>query len=517
MSSRDGRDPSTVRPCTPMSQNDTEAEQYETKVPARMDRLPWSRFHWLVILALGATWLLDGLEIGLVGAIGPMLTDKSTLGLTSAQVGYTASIYLVGEVCGALLFGWLTDRYGRQKMFFTTMGLYLAGVALTGLSIGFYTFATFRFLAGLGIGGEYSAVYSAIDELIPAEYRGHADLAISGTYWVGAAAASVLTLFFLNSNVVTTGANWRYIFLFGAALALFVLVLRRYVPESPRWLMVHDRPEEAKEVVENVEERVKESEDEYLKEPDDDESMTIQAIGRVPLRRILETVFVDNFQRAVLCCVLFITQAFLYNAIYFTYGLILHQFYNVPKPDTAYYGIAFAAANFIGAIALGRFFDTVGRRPMISGTYSISGILLAITGYLFLNNMLTALTQTLLWCAVFFFATAAASAAYLTVSEIFPMEVRAQAIAVFFAIGQAAGGVVAPALFGNLIGSGKAINVFYGYCIAAGLMLIGAIVEWYWGIDAAQKSLEEVSTPISTFVSESDESDSRPSAEGVDD
>ena len=500
-----------------MSKKYTGAESYETKIPARMDRLPWSRIHWLIILALGATWLLDGLEIGLVGAIGPMLTNKSTLGLTSAQVGYAASIYLIGEVTGALVFGWLTDRYGRQKLFFVTMGIYLCGVALTGLSIGFYTFAIFRFIAGLGIGGEYSAVYSAIDELIPADYRGHADLAISGSYWIGAAAASVITLFVLDSSVITTGANWRYVFGFGAALALLILVLRRYVPQSPRWLMIHGEQGDAEEVVENIEEKVEETTDEELEEPDDDESITIQAIGSISLENLVETVFMDNFQRAVLCCVLFITQAFLYNAIYFTYGLILHQFYGVPKPDTAIYGIAFAAANFIGAITLGRFFDTVGRRPMISGTYSISGILLAITGFLFLNGMLTALTQTILWCVVFFFATAAASAAYLTVSEIFPMEVRAQAIAIFFAIGQAAGGVVAPALFGNLIGSGKAINVFYGYCIAAGLMLIGAIVEWVWGIDAAQKSLEEVSTPISSFTSGSNRSDSPPSPESIDD
>lgn len=484
-----------------MSGNDAENESYETKIPARLDRLPWSRFHWLIILALGATWLLDGLEIGLVGAIGPILTQKSTLGLTSAQVGYAGSTYLMGEVIGALGFGWLTDRYGRQKLFFITMGVYLGGVALTALSIGFYTFAFFRFLAGLGIGGEYSAVYSAIDELIPADYRGHADLVISGSYWIGAAAASVITLFFLDSQILSSGSTWRYVFGFGAALALLILVLRQYVPESPRWLMIHKDREEAEEVVENVEERVEETTDEELEEPDDEESITIQAIGRISLRNLLETVFVDNFQRAMLCCILFITQAFLYNAIYFTYGLILHQFYGVPEANTPVYGIAFAIANFIGALVLGRFFDTVGRRPMISGTYSISGILLTITGFLFLNDMLTALTQTALWCAVFFFATAAASAAYLTVSEIFPMEVRAQAIAVFFAIGQAAGGVVAPALFGNLIESGEPINVFYGYSIAAGLMLLGAIVEWVWGVEAAQKSLEEVSTPISAFMS----------------
>lgn len=279
--------------------------------------------------------------------------------------------------------------------------------------------------------------------------------------------------------------------------------------------MIHKDREEAEEVVENVEDRIEETEDEELEEPDDEESISIQAIGRISLRNLLQTVFVENFQRAVLCCILFITQAFLYNAIYFTYGLILHQFYGIPNSNTPYYGIAFAAANFIGAIALGRFFDTIGRRPMISGTYSLSGILLAITGFLFLNDMLTALTQTVLWCTVFFFATAAASAAYLTVSEIFPMEVRAQAIAVFFAIGQAAGGVVAPALFGNLIESGNPTSVFYGYCIASGLMILGAIVEWVWGIKAAQKSLEEVSTPISAFTGET-EGEGTPSSEDAD-
>ena len=486
-----------------MSQNKPDVESYKTKIPARLDRLPWTRFHWLIIIALGATWLLDGLEVGLVSSVGAVLTQSDTLGLTSQQVGFGASLYLAGEVIGALFFGWLTDLYGRKKLFFVTMGVYLGGVILTGLAIGFYTFALFRFIAGLGIGGEYSAIYSAIDELIPADYRGHADLAISGSYWLGAGSASVLTLFFLDSQVLGAGANWRYVFGFGAILALVVLYLRRYVPESPRWLMIHGQEEEAHDVVNNVEERVKETTDEELEEPDSDESITIQAIGRVSLGNLLTTVFVDNSKRAVLCAVLFITQAFLYNAIYFTYGLILKSFYNVPAAKTPLYGIAFAAANFAGALILGRFFDTVGRRPMISGTYALSGTLLAITGYLFLNNMLTAWTQTLLWCTVFFFATAAASAAYLTVSEIFPMEVRAQAIAIFFAVGQAAGGVVAPALFGTLIGSGEPINVFYGYLVAAGLMLIGALTEWVWGIEAAQKSLEEVSTPLSAFMSDS--------------
>ncbi|HET7325100.1 MAG TPA: MFS transporter, partial [Halococcus sp.] len=419
-------------------------------------------------------------------------------------VGLAASIYLVGEVVGALVFGYLTDLYGRQKMFFITMGIYFVGVALTGLAVGFATFALFRFIAGLGIGGEYSAIYSAIDELIPADYRGHADLAVSGSYWIGAGAASIITLFFLDTQFFGSGANWRYAFGFGAVLALFILFLRRYVPESPRWLMVHGEGEDAEEVVSGIEDTVAEETGAELEEPDDSESMSMRPIGRVSLRNLLTTVFKNNTRRAILCFVLFVTQAFLYNAIYFTYTLILNKFYGVPPDVTPIYGIAFAAANFVGAIVLGRYFDTIGRRPMITGTYGISGILLAITGYLFLIGALTALTQTLLWSATFFFATAAASAAYLTVSEIFPMEVRAQAIAVFFAIGQAAGGVVAPALFGQLIGSGQPINVFYGYILAAVLMIIAAIVEWFWGIEAAQKSLEEVSAPLSAFESDAD-------------
>ncbi len=487
-----------------MSQDSSDSESYETKIPARMDRLPWSRFHWLVIFALGATWALDGLEIGLVSALGAVLTQPDTLGLTTAQVGYAASIYLLGEVIGALVFGYLTDRYGRSKMFFITMTIYFFGVALTGLAVGFYTFALFRFIAGLGIGGEYAAIYSAIDELIPADYRGWADLAISGSYWLGAAAASILSITLLTSQFLGSGVTWRYAFGFGAVLALFILLLRRYVPESPRWLMIHHSPDDADEVVSDIEERVREDTGEELEEPPDDESMTMEAIGSVSLRTILATIFKNNTRRALLCTVLFITQAFLYNAIYFTYTLILNNYYGVPASQTPIYGIAFAAANFAGAIVLGRFFDTVGRRPMITGSYGMAGLLLVISGFMFLIGTLTAITQTALWCAVFFFATAAASAAYLTVSEIFPMEVRAQAIAVFFAIGTLAGGVVGPSLFSILIASGARINVFYGYLFAAVLMMIAAIVEWVWGIEAAQKSLEEVSTPISAFEADSD-------------
>jgi MFS family permease len=486
-----------------MSQDTSDSEEFETKIPARMDRLPWSKFHWLVIFALGATWTLDGLEIGLVSALGAVLTQPDTLGLTTAQVGYAASIYLGGEVIGALVFGYLTDKYGRSRIFFITMAIYFLGVAATGLAIGFWTFALFRFIAGLGIGGEYAAIYSAIDELIPADYRGWADLAISGSYWIGAGVASILSYTLLTAQFLGSGTTWRYAFGIGAVLAIFILFLRRYVPESPRWLMIHHEPEDAEEVVSSIEESVKEDTGEELEEPDDSESITMEAVGSIPLRRILTTIFRNNTRRAILCAVLFITQAFLYNAIYFTYTLILTTYYNVPAGQTTLYGIAFAAANFAGAIILGRFFDTVGRRPMITGSYGVAGILLAGTGYLFLTGTLTAITQTALWCATFFFATAAASAAYLTVSEIFPMEVRAQAIAVFFAIGQAAGGVVGPSLFGILIGSGARINVFYGYIFAAALMVFAAIVEWFWGVEAAQKSLEEVSTPLSAFEQDS--------------
>ena len=489
-----------------MSENSSGPDRYDTKIPARMDRLPWSRFHWLIIIALGATWALDGLEIGLVSSVSAVLTEPDTLALTSSQIGFAASIYLGGEVVGALIFGYLTDRYGRGKMFFITMSIYLLGVAATGFSIGFYTFALFRFVAGLGIGGEYAAIYSAIDELIPADYRGWADLAISGTYWLGAGSASILTYYFLTSSVLGSAGSWRYVFGIGVVLAVFILFLRRYVPESPRWLMIHGKREEAEEIVGDIEDRVRESTSEELEEPGDDESITIEAIGSVSLRNIFTTIFQDNTRRAILCAVLFITQAFLYNAIYFTYTLILNDFYGVPSGRTALYGIAFAAANLSGAVLLGRFFDTIGRRPMITGCYGVAGGLLALTGYLFLIDTLSAITQTLLWCATFFFATAAASAAYLTVSEIFPLEVRAQAIAVFFALGQAAGGVVGPSLFGILIGTGARINVFYGYVFAAVLMVIAAIVEWVWGIEAAQKSLEEVSTPLSAF--EENESDS---------
>jgi MFS family permease len=481
-----------------MSSEDSETEAYETKIPARMDRLPWSRWHWKIILALGVTWLLDGLEVTLVGALGAVLTQEETLGLTTGQIGLAASIYLLGAVLGAIVFGYLTDRYGRKKLFFITLSFYFFGVALTAFSIGFYTFALFRFITGLGIGGEYAAIYSAIDELIPARLRGHADLAISGSYWLGAALASIVSYFILTAGVLTAGVTWRLAFATGAILALILLYLRRFVPESPRWLMIHQEKDTAEEVVEDIEESVKEDTGEDLEEPDDDESITIEARGATPIREILSTMFRDNTQRSFLGFSLFVAQAFLYNAVFFTYALVLETYYGVPPDVTPIYLLPFAIANFVGAVLLGRFFDTIGRRPMISGTFGFSGILLLITGFLFWQGFLTAATQTLLWCVIFFFASPAASSAYLTVSEIFPLETRAMAIAVFYSIGTLTGGVVGPAVFGQLIGTGSRQLLFYGYAFAAILMIVVAGIEWVIGVNAEQKSLENISSPLSS-------------------
>ncbi|MFC7166701.1 MFS transporter [Halospeciosus flavus] len=474
---------------------------YETKIPARMDRLPWSRWHWKVILALGVTWLLDGMEVTLVGALAAALTEPSTLGLTSGQVGLAASVYLVGAVAGALVFGRLTDKYGRKKLFFATLTLYFLGVGLTALSWSFWSFAFFRLITGMGIGGEYSAIYSAIDELIPARARGHADLAISGSYWIGAALASAMTVFFLNKQFLTSafqGMGWRLVFATGAVLALFVLFLRRFVPESPRWLMVHGREEEAEEIVSNIEAEVEEQTGVDLEEPADEKAISIAPIGSIPLRTIARTMFREYPRRAVLCFTLIVTQAFLYNAIFFTYGLILKQYYGIPSGETGLYLIPFAAGNFVGAVLLGRWFDTVGRRPMIAATYGISGILLTVTGFLFINHLLSAVAMTVLWSVIFFFASPAASSAYLTASEVFPLETRAQAIAVFYAIGTGVGGVVAPAIFGRIIGTGSRTMLFAGYVFAAALMLVAAVVGWKFGVDAEQEALEDISSPLSS-------------------
>ena len=471
-------------------------ETIESYVPARLDRMPWSRWHWLIVVSLGATWILDGLEVTLAGSLGGILTRRETLGLTDTEVGATATCYLAGAVIGALLFGYGTDRFGRKKLFFITVAVYLIGTALSAFSWNFASYAFFRALTGAGIGGEYAAINSAIDELIPARVRGRVDLMINGSYWIGAALGSGATIILLDPNRFPIALGWRFAFAIGATLGLIVIFFRRWIPESPRWLMIHGRNAEAEEIVDQVERR-------FVSDPEtlpahDSPPTRIQTRTHTPWREIWNAVVHKHRRRSFLGFVLMLTQAFFYNAIFFTYALVLMRFYGVPEQSVGGYLLPFALGNVLGPIVLGHFFDTIGRKQMIAATYGVSGILLALTAWLFHAGLLTAQTQTLAWTIIFFVASAAASSAYLTVSEIFPLEIRAFAIAIFYAVGTLTGGVGAPILFGWIIGTGSSNALFIGYLVAAVLMIFGAIAELWIGVAAERRPLEDVAAPLSS-------------------
>ena len=469
-------------------------ETIESYVPARLDRMPWSRWHWLIVISLGATWILDGLEVTLAGSLGGILTLRETLGLTDAEVGASASCYLAGAVIGALLFGYGTDRFGRKKLFFITVAVYLMGTALSAFSWNFASYAFFRALTGAGIGGEYAAINSAIDELIPARVRGRVDLMINGSYWIGAAMGSGATLLLLDPARFPISLGWRFAFGIGAALGLIVIFFRRWIPESPRWLMIHGRNDEAEAIVDRVERRF------ILEElPAHDSPPTrIHTRTHTPWREIWNAIAHEHRRRSFLGFVLMATQAFFYNAIFFTYALVLMRFYGVPERSVGGYLLPFALGNLLGPFVLGHLFDTIGRKKMIAATYGLAGILLAVTAWLFHSGILTAQTQTIAWTIIFFVASAAASSAYLTVSEIFPLEIRAFAIAIFYAIGTLVGGVFAPLIFGSIIGTGSSNGLFVGYLVAAALMVFGAIIELRIGVAAECRPLEHVAAPLSS-------------------
>ena len=468
-------------------------KKIESYVPARLDRLPWSSWHWLIVVSLGATWILDGLEVTLAGALGGILTRHETLGLTDTQVGASATCYLTGAVLGALLFGYGTDRFGRKKLFFITVAVYLIGTALSAFSWNFESYAVFRALTGAGIGGEYAAINSAIDELIPARVRGRVDLIINGSYWIGAAVGAVATLVLLDPRHVPVWLGWRFAFGIGATLGLIVIFFRRWIPESPRWLMIHGRNSEAEQIVAEVERKIGASP--LLQS---NTSITILTRRHTPWREMWDAIVHEHRRRSFLGLVLMSTQAFFYNAIFFTYALVLMRFYGVPEQKVGAYLLPFALGNVLGPLLLGHLFDTIGRKQMITATYGLAGILLALTGCLFRAGVLTAQTQTLAWTIIFFIASAAASSAYLTVSEIFPLEIRALAIAIFYAIGTLIGGVGAPLLFGWIIGSGSITALFIGYLVAAALMIFGAAIEAWIGIPAERCSLEHIAAPLSS-------------------
>jgi MFS family permease len=449
----------------------------------------------LLIGALGITWMLDGLEVTIVGAMGGVLGDARTLHLSAADVGAVASCYVTGAVLGALVFGWLTDRFGRKRMFYITLGLYLLGVTLSAFSWNFLSFALFRAITGAGIGGEYSAVNSAIDELMPARLRGRLSLAINGSFWLGAAIGAGSTILLLNPAIFPIDIGWRLGFGIGAILSAGILVLRSIVPESPRWLITHGRPREAEAAMQEIERRVVGKSGITLDAVT--EKLTIHPRKSFGLGLVLRVMFGKYRLRSMLVLVLMAAQAFLYNALFFTYALVLIHFYGVKQQSAGIFLLPLAAGNFLGPLILGRLFDTIGRRVMIATTYALAGILLGATGYLFVHGAFSARTQTMAWSAIFFVASAAASSAYLTASEVFPLEMRALAIAVFYALGTAAGGIVAPWFFGDLIGTGSRTYIFYGYLAAAGLMLVAALVAALFGVDAEQKSLESVAAPLS--------------------
>ncbi len=468
----------------------------ETDIPARLERLPWAGFHRLVVAALGITWILDGLEVTLAGSVAGALRASPALAFSDVDVGLAGSAYLLGAVTGAIFFGWLTDRLGRKKLFFITIAIYLLATALTGLSWSRTSFFLFRFLTGAGIGGEYSAINSAIQELVPARYRGFTDLVINGSFWLGAALGALVAVALLNPALIDPELGWRLAFFSGAGLGCVVFFMRMWIPESPRWLVIHGRAAEAKAVVEQIERQFIDSGIE-LAPVGDEARMKLRARDHTPLAEAFRALFVTYRSRTFVGLVLMAAQACFFNAIFFTYALVLTKFYQVRSDHVGWYILPFAIGNFLGPVVLGRLFDTVGRRAMIALTYAMSGLLLLGWGVLFERDMLTAITQTLGWMTVFFFASPAACAAYLTVSETFPIEIRALAIALFYAFATAIGGVAAPFIFGKLIESGSRSILFEGYVSVAFLMLAASLVAAFFAVPAERKSLEEVAAPLS--------------------
>ncbi|MFD6319127.1 MFS transporter [Methylorubrum thiocyanatum] len=468
----------------------------DTDISARLDRLPFGRFHTLVIVALGITWVLDGLEVTLAGALVGALR-KAPMSFTEFDVGLAASSYLIGAVTGAVGFGWLTDRIGRKKLFFITLALYLMATAATGLSWNIWSFCLFRFLTGAGIGGEYTAINSTIQELIPARVRGWTDLVINGSFWIGAALGSFLSIALLRPEWIDPAWGWRIAFFVGGGIGLVILLLRTWIPESPRWLVTHGYAAEADRVVTGIEKRFTD-EGITLPPPDASRRLRLKVRSHTPLAEVAQAMFVTSRRQTVVGLALMIAQAFFYNALFFTYALVLERFYDVPGGDVGWYLLPFALGSFLGPLLLGRLFDTVGRRPMIAATYGISAVLLAVVGLVFRADLLGPWGQTMAWMGVFFFASAAASSAYLTVAETFPLEIRALAIAAFYAIGTGIGGVSGPLLFGTLVETGSRDLVLVGYLIGAALMAVAAVVGAIWGTAAEGKSLEDVSKPLAS-------------------
>jgi MFS family permease len=468
---------------------------YETDLPARLDRLPWGRFHSLLVFALGITWLLDGLEVTLAGSVSGALKSSPGLHMSNFDIGLAGGVYIAGAVLGALFFGWLTDRLGRRKLFFITLWLYVGATAATAFSFNLESFLLFRFLTGMGIGGEYTAINSTIQEFTPARFRGWVDLTINGTFWLGAALGAGGAIVLLDPQVVGGDLGWRLCFGIGAALGLVILIMRLWLPESPRWLLIHGQPDEARRIVEDIETRLREQGHDLPAVTG--EPLRLHARSHTPLSEVFHTLFVSFRRRALVGMTLLTAQAFFYNAIFFTYALVLTDFYQVPAEHVGWYVLPLALGNFCGPLLLGRLFDVIGRRIIISLTYAISAVLLSISGYCFEQGWFDVTQQAIAWMVIFFFASAAASSAYLTVAETFPLEIRALAIAVFYAFGTGLGGIIGPLLFGELIQSQQRSSLFVGYLIGAFLMMSAAVVQAIWGVAAERQSLEQVARPLS--------------------
>ncbi|MFD0899323.1 MFS transporter [Actinomadura sediminis] len=490
--------------------DDARSGTLTTQIPARMDRLPWSRFHWMIVVGLGTVWILDGLEVTIVGSVAARLTEQgSGVDMSAADIGYAAAIYVAGACTGALLFGQLTDRFGRKKLFIVTLAVYVAATVATAFAFAPWYFFVCRFVTGMGIGGEYAAINSAIDELIPARARGRVDIIINGSYWAGAALGALAAVFFLNTAIFPLDMGWRLAFGVGGLLGLVIMFVRRHVPESPRWLFIHGREDEAERIVDGIEREVREDTGQDLEEPD--QSITVRQRKVIPFRQIAAVAFKIYPRRAVLGLALFVGQAFLYNAVTFDLGTILSKVFDVASGTVPYFFAMFALGNFLGPLLLGRLFDTVGRKPMICGTYLVSSALTVLLGVLLAAGGLTTWTFMALIGVTFFFASAGASSAYLTVSEIFPMETRALAIAFFYAIGTATGGITGPLVFGRLIDTGEANLIAIGFFVGAGIMALGGLAELFFGVRAERTSLENIAKPLT--VEEAEEDEGSPSGE----
>jgi MFS family permease len=472
--------------------HDTDHDVIETDAPARLDRLPWLRFHALVMGALGGAWILDGLEVTLVGSLSGAIADRASLNLSSAAIGLTASAYLAGAVAGALVFGGLTDRFGRKPLFLVTLGIYIASTLASGLAWNLWSFALFRFLTGAGIGGEYAAINSAVQEFIPARLRGRVDLLINGSWWIGGAIGAVASLFLLDPRLFAANIGWRLAFIAGGLMGLVLIFLRRFIPESPRWLFTHGRLAEAERIVAGIEQAAGQP-----LAPPPHARLRLSRSHRLTLLSVAHMLLVRYPRRVALGLTLMATQAFCYNAIFFTYALILTRYEGVATKDVGWFILPFAIGNFLGPLILGPLFDIIGRKVMITASYAASGALIIGVGLLFRNGVLNAAEQTAAWSAIFFFASAGASAAYLTVGESFPLEARALTIALFYAFGTAIGGVAGPAVFGALIDTGSREKVLWGYVLGGAMMLVAALAEIILGLDAERRPLEDIAPPMS--------------------